>query len=175
MTSAVAAPARAGLVSRLAALFVDAVILSVAVGGTTWFAEVVARALGRFAPPGAGSISHLVLAGGIPLLSALYHVTFWRVTGQTPGKWLLGLKVQRLDGGPLTLGQALLRFVGYLVSALPFYAGFLWVLGPRRRTWHDRLAGTEVVYVRPAPQEPSGNRIRRMWAEALAGPPSGNG
>jgi len=175
MTSAVAAPARAGLVSRLAALFVDAVILSVAVGGTTWFAEVVARALGRFAPPGAGSISHLVLAGGIPLLSALYHVTFWRVTGHTPGKWLLGLKVQRLDGGPLTLGQALLRFVGYLVSALPFYAGFLWVLGPRRRTWHDRLAGTEVVYVRPAPQEPSGNRIRRMWAEALAGPPSGNG
>jgi uncharacterized RDD family membrane protein YckC len=34
-----------------------------------------------------------------------------------------------------------------VVSALPCYLGFLWILGPQRRGWHDRLAGTEVVYV----------------------------
>jgi hypothetical protein len=39
---------------------------------------------------------------------------------------------------------------GYLVSALPFYLGFLSVLGRRRLSWHDRFAHTEVVYV-PGP------------------------
>jgi uncharacterized RDD family membrane protein YckC len=37
---------------------------------------------------------------------------------------------------------------GYLLSALPFYLGFLWILGPERRGFHDRLAGTEVIYAR---------------------------
>jgi uncharacterized RDD family membrane protein YckC len=161
---------RAGLVSRLAALIVDAVLLGACIGGTTWLVEAVSRALGRFAPPVTAHLSQFLLAGGVPLVSAAYHVAFWTVTGQTPGKWLLGLKVQRLGGGRLTFGRALLRFVGYVLSALPFYAGFLWVLGPRRRAWHDRLARTEVVYVRPRPEEPRGTRIRRRWAQALARP-----
>jgi uncharacterized RDD family membrane protein YckC len=166
MTSASLDTARAGVVSRLAALLVDAVLLSACIGGTTWFIEVVSRALGRFAPP---VPAQLLLAGGVPLLSAAYHVAFWTATGQTPGKWLLGLKVQRQGGGRLSFGRALLRFAGYGLSALPFYAGFLWVLGPRRLAWHDNLAGTEVVYVRPTPQEPRGKQLRQRWAQALAG------
>ena len=73
------------------------------------------------------------LATVVPLLVGLYLVTFWRLSGQTPGKWLMGLKVVSIDGRPLTIGRAALRFVGYLASALPFYLGFLWILGPERR------------------------------------------
>jgi uncharacterized RDD family membrane protein YckC len=78
------------------------------------------------------------------------------LTGQTPGKWLLGIKVVPLGGGRLRLGRAALRVVGYLVSAVPCYLGFLWILGHQRRGWHDRIADTEVVYVarHHEPEEP---------------------
>jgi uncharacterized RDD family membrane protein YckC len=69
--------------------------------------------------------------------------------------------MQEHSGGAARLGRAAIRFAGYLLSALPFYLGFLWVLGPERRGFHDRLAGTEVVYTRrprrkaPRPDERS--------------------
>jgi uncharacterized RDD family membrane protein YckC len=67
---------------------------------------------------------------------------------------LLGVKVVARGGGRLTLGRAIVRLFGYLISALPFYLGFLWILGPRRLGLHDFLAGTEVVYVvRPRPPQ----------------------
>ena len=97
---------------------------------TVWFVTAAGRAM--------RSVVHRVdlgaaLATVVPLLVGLYLVTFWRLSGQTPGKWLMGLKVVSIDGRPLTIGRAALRFVGYLASALPFYLGFLWILGPERR------------------------------------------
>ena len=90
------------------------------------------------------------------MITSLYNIVFWRFGGQTPGKWLLGLRVVALGGGRVGIGRAALRFAGYLLSALPFYLGFLWVLGPERRGFHDRLAGTEVVYTRrPGRKRPS--------------------
>lgn len=83
-----------------------------------------------------------------PLLMAAYNITFWCVLGQTPGKWLMGIKIVGAGGNMPTFAQAVIRVLGYLLSALPFYLGFLWVLGPRRRAWHDQLARTEVIYVR---------------------------
>ena len=56
----------------------------------------------------------------------------------------------------------MLRCFAYLLSALPFYLGFLWMLGPQRRGWHDKLADTEVVYVarrrQPKKPEDTGDR-----------------
>ncbi len=114
--------------------------------GTVWFLTAAGRAM--------RSVAHRVDLGAavatvVPLLVGVYLVTFWRLSGQTPGKWLMGLKVVSVDGRPLSIGRAALRFVGYLASALPFYAGFLWILGPERRAWHDRLARTQVIYVPP--------------------------
>jgi len=79
----------------------------------------------------------------------------WRLFGQTPGKALLGLEVVRTRGvapGPaggatVSVPRGLLRLLGYLISALPLFAGFLWVLvDNHRRAWHDHIAGTSVVY-----------------------------
>lgn len=146
MTAAVVTTGqRAGFVTRLAALVADMIMLSAALRGTVSLLMLAEHALRRFAPP--FSLGRLVFVCG-PLIACLYNIVCWWLWGQTPGKWLLGLRVVALGGGKVRLGQSAIRFVGYLLSALPFYLGFLWVLGPERRGFHDRLAGTEVVYTR---------------------------
>jgi uncharacterized RDD family membrane protein YckC len=92
-----------------------------------------------------------VLLTCAPLLVIVYVVGFWRASGQTPGKWVMGIRVVALGGGPVGIVRCLLRLFGYLVSALPLYLGFVWILGPLRRGWHDHLAGTQVVYVAQQP------------------------
>jgi uncharacterized RDD family membrane protein YckC len=77
----------------------------------------------------------------------LYVLFFWTLLGYTPGKMLLGLKIVRRGGQRLTLGRSLLRFIGYWVSAIPLFLGFLWIIFDRRRQgWHDKLADTQVIY-----------------------------
>jgi uncharacterized RDD family membrane protein YckC len=152
---------RGGFVSRLCAFAIDVVILSACVGSAAWLLDITARGLRRFAPPiDLGAL----LVAGVPVFVALYHIVLWTVFGQTPGKWVMGLKVVARDGGPLTVGRALARWCGYLLSAIPFYLGFLWILGPTRRAWHDSLAKTEVVHVRAASAKESlGAGLRRRW------------
>jgi uncharacterized RDD family membrane protein YckC len=154
MTVAVGeAGARAGFVSRLVALIADMLILWAGLHGTVWLLRINAEALRRFAPP--VNLWTVVLACS-PLVAALYKIVFWAAWGRTPGKWLLGLRVVALGGGKVGVGRAAIRAVGYLASALPFYLGFFWVLGPQRRGFHDLLARTEVVYERrPARGLPS--------------------
>ncbi len=135
---------RAGLVTRLTAFALDAAILSLGVATATWLLEVAARAARRFAPP--IDLPALLLACA-PLLIVAYNVGFWRASGQTPGKWIMGIRVVPIGGGRMGVGRCLLRIFGYVVSSLPLYLGFAWILGPQRLGWHDRLAGTEVVYV----------------------------
>jgi uncharacterized RDD family membrane protein YckC len=150
MTEVVTTARRAGFMSRLWAFAIDVVILAAALRGAAWFAVTTGKALRGFE----SRVDLIAIAGGLlPMLASIYLIAFWRILGQTPGKWLLGLKVVRVGGGPLLLGHAVLRSAGYLLSALPFYLGFLWVLGPDRRGWHDRIADTEVVYVRRRPVE----------------------
>jgi uncharacterized RDD family membrane protein YckC len=149
VTKSAAAPLvavrRAGFVTRAAAFFVDAVIITTVLRSTAWLLGAMARTLGSVAAPVDVDLATLVLASS-PILVAIYLVAFWCAIGQTPGKWLMGIEVVASDGGRLTLSRALLRVVGYVVSALPAYLGFLWVIGPRRRGWHDRIADTDVVY-----------------------------
>jgi uncharacterized RDD family membrane protein YckC len=155
MTAAIAGAAgrRAGLFTRAAASVIDALILAAAIHMLIWFLEVDARVLRRFGQP--RHLGTIVLVAA-PFIIAVYQVFFWRLRGQTPGKWLLGIQVVALGGGPVGVGRALVRLLGYLFSALPVYIGFLWILGRQRRGFHDHLAKTEVVYARrPAPNQPA--------------------
>jgi uncharacterized RDD family membrane protein YckC len=81
---------------------------------------------------------------------ALYILPFWFHFAATPGKMLFRFEIRdAATGGPMTHKQAVVRFFGYIVSALPLSLGFLWVLINRRgRGFHDLIAGT-VVIVRP--------------------------
>jgi uncharacterized RDD family membrane protein YckC len=59
---------------------------------------------------------------------------------------IMGLKIVTVDGGKLTIGKAVLRIVGYFVSSIIVYLGFLWVIWDKdKQGWHDKIAGTYVV------------------------------
>jgi uncharacterized RDD family membrane protein YckC len=148
---------RAGVVTRFLAFIVDALILGGALGGTVRLLDALAHVLRHFAPPiDLGTI----LVAVFPLAIAIYNVAFWCAIGQTPGKWLMGIRVVSLGGARVSIWRGVVRHVGYLVSALPCYLGFAWILGPARRGWHDHLARTEVVYV---PRRPALERPEAPW------------
>jgi uncharacterized RDD family membrane protein YckC len=79
------------------------------------------------------------------LFTALYTTVLHALTGQTLGKLALGVRVVGVDGRPLAVGAALLRWLGYGVSAAPLGFGFL-MAGLRRdkRALHDLIAGSRV-------------------------------
>lgn len=80
------------------------------------------------------------------LVKMSYFTYFHGTSGQTPGKIILRIRVEQVDGEEMTLGIGFLRWVGYIISTLPLYLGFLWIgLDPRKRGWHDWIAGTVVV------------------------------
>lgn len=137
----------AGFVSRLLAYAVDIVIITVTVLAGAALLDAV-RSLFQFQPWQSASALPLALAGVVILLySAGYYAFFWTLTGQTPGKMLLGVRVVTLDGQHLSFWRALIRFGGYFLSALALYAGYWWILfDNRRQGWHDKLAGTCVIY-----------------------------
>jgi uncharacterized RDD family membrane protein YckC len=145
----------AGLVTRAVAFVVDLLILNGALFAGALVVGLVIEAFGTFAP-------HLDL-GGIAIAGAVWTVGFaiyfagwWSLTGQTPGMRALGIKVLPTRGEHLPPRRALVRVVGMIVAALPFFAGYLLILiQDRRRGLHDLIARTIVVYVEserpPAP------------------------
>lgn len=83
----------------------------------------------------------------ILLVATAYFPWFWARGGSTPGMRRFRLRIVRdRDGGPIGGGTAILRFVGMWVSSVVVYLGYAWILiDPRRRGWHDLIAGTVVV------------------------------
>jgi uncharacterized RDD family membrane protein YckC len=82
-------------------------------------------------------------------LDMIYFTWFHGSVGQTPGTMLLGLRVVQATGEPMTFGLAFLRWVGYLISKLVVYLGFIWIaFDHRKQGWHDKIAGTVVVTVK---------------------------
>ncbi|HOG17335.1 MAG TPA: RDD family protein [Syntrophales bacterium] len=144
-----------GFWRRALAFAIDAAIIFVVVH-LLLLTGVVALLLGRLTPD---EWPALITYGGPLFLGYaaaasfvtkfLYFVYFHGAGGRTPGKMIMGLRVRPLDGSPMTFGLAFLRWVGYIVSLLPLYLGFLWIAVDRRkRGWHDHIAGTVVVYER---------------------------
>ncbi|HET7291331.1 MAG TPA: FHA domain-containing protein [Vicinamibacteria bacterium] len=79
------------------------------------------------------------------LLGAGYYVWGWGIAGATPGKKLMGLVVETRDGSiPIGPASALVRVIGYVVSALPLGLGFL-LIPFAGEGLHDKLAGTRVA------------------------------
>jgi uncharacterized RDD family membrane protein YckC len=81
------------------------------------------------------------------LIFIAYFIGLWGLTGQTIGMMLLGLHVVRdVDGGKISLGNAVLRFVGLSVAFACIYIGVIWIaFDSRKRGWHDKIGGTVVV------------------------------
>ncbi|MGH2502019.1 MAG: RDD family protein, partial [Ktedonobacterales bacterium] len=145
----------AGFASRAIALVIDLVVMSMAVliaialiqsvlGFFTLYG-LIGQRITQSDPFRALLVAVTSLIGAVIVIG--YPVGFWVLLGQTPGKLLMGLRIELVNGQPLTIRYALLRYAGYWLSAIPLGLGFLWVLvDERRQTWHDKLAGTCVTY-----------------------------
>jgi uncharacterized RDD family membrane protein YckC len=84
------------------------------------------------------------------LLGIIYFTYFWSASspwpGQTIGDKVLNLRVIRTDGSDLTIVQALIRYVGLVVSFLVIFIGVIWVaFDPNKQGWADKIAGTYVI------------------------------
>lgn len=147
----------AGFFSRFEAFVIDLLILSIAQLLASAFIQMVLRFF-RFGGLSAAldNLFNNTLIGGIFLTLFVigYFTFFWTLLGFTPGKAILGLKVVRKTGGMVSFGRALLRFFAYWISALPLFLGFLWILwDPKRQGWHDKIAGTKVLYTPRKPHK----------------------
>jgi len=112
---------RAGFWERMAAGFLDIVLVS-----------LLAR------------IVHLVPLGF--LIALAYFTGMWAWKGNTIGGIVLGLKVVRMDGQPVTFAVALVRALAAAFSIVVLFLGFLWIAwDAERQGWHDKIAGTVVL------------------------------
>ena len=118
---------RATFVERLAALFLDIVLVAI-------LAQVL-------------QLDH-VGENNLLLIALVYHVGFWTWKQTTVGGMICQLRLVRTDGGPLRFAEALVRGLVGILSLVVAGLGFLWIIwDPERQSWHDRIAGTYVVKV----------------------------
>ena len=81
---------------------------------------------------------------------AIAVIIFWIARQATPGKMAIHARVvDARTGGPLSVPQAIVRYLGYFVSTIPLCLGLIWVaFDARKQGWHDKIAGTVVVRAR---------------------------
>ena len=112
---------RAGFWERLGAGFLDILLVSI--------------------------LCSLVHHGPLGLLIALAYFTgMWTWKGTTVGGIVLGLKVVRMDGQPVTFAVGLVRSLAAAFSIVVLFLGFLWIAwDSEKQGWHDKIAGTVVL------------------------------
>jgi uncharacterized RDD family membrane protein YckC len=119
----------AGFWIRLGAGVIDLLILGVFVGVLAYF----------FPSPA------IWLAPGI-VVSIVYWLGFWVWRGQTPGKMAVGIKVIRTDSSPVKWHSAICRCLGYIVTVVTLFIGFIWVaFDSHKQGVQDKIADTYVV------------------------------
>lgn len=121
---------RASFFARLGAVLVDGVIL-VVVG------FIVRAAIGQTAGEAVGLVIGIAYVGFLEGSNS----------GQTIGKRALGIRViDYKTGGPIGFGRAVVRYFARILSAIPCFLGYFWMLWDKeRQTWHDKLISDVVV------------------------------
>lgn len=131
----------AGFWVRAVASLIDSIILGLIVGPIIYkvYGTEYLEMEGMIAGP-----ADFLLTWIFP---AVAITVFWIYKSATPGKMAFKLRiVDESSGRDATPGQCIIRYVGYYVSMLPLFLGFLWVLwDDKKQGWHDKLARTVVV------------------------------
>lgn len=114
-------------------------------------ADTVQEALAAFIET--GLVNVWMLNGLVQLIILAAAVLGMQMSWKnTPGKWLLGLKVVRRHSfEEPSLWQYVRRMLGYAVAVPPLMLGIFWAsFNKEHRGWHDMIAGTVVIQTRPA-------------------------
>ena len=165
-----------GLVTRALAAAVDIALIGAGL-------SIASGVLASIIPAATGGSDGLSFwealafgSGGFVVGGALF-VAFWALVGQTPGMRLLSIHLEVGGSREIGLWRAIKRLLGIPLSLLPAGLGFFAILvSPQRRGWHDRLAGTTVVYDAEAALAPWSTLDRQPPADrAEVGSPGGKG
>jgi uncharacterized RDD family membrane protein YckC len=125
----------AGFWRRLSAAIIDSVIYSV----------LISLLVGpAYANPNLQNFEGMV--GAVIMFVAT--IALWVRYQGTPGKLLLGCQIVDANSGdPMSYKQAVIRYLGYFVSVMTLFVGFLWIAWDKRKQgFHDKMANTVVVY-----------------------------
>jgi len=126
----------ASFVQRLVAYIVDGLIVGIA-------QVIIGFILGAILPASLAS----VVSGVIGLIIGIGYFAYLESSEKqaTIGKQLMKLKVTDIDGGRISMGTAILRYLAKILSALILMVGFLMVLfTEKKQGLHDILAKTLV-------------------------------
>jgi uncharacterized RDD family membrane protein YckC len=81
-----------------------------------------------------------------PIVALAYFSALWAWKNTTIGGIVVGLKVVRTDGRPLTFPVALVRSLAAAFSIMVLFLGYLWIgWDAEKQGWHDKIAGTYVL------------------------------
>jgi uncharacterized RDD family membrane protein YckC len=136
-------PEYAGFWIRVAAALIDGVLIIVvtfplllAIYGTAYFTMAEEELV-------AGTADFLISY----VAPAVATILFWWMKQATPGKMMLSLRIVDANSGePISMGQAVGRYFGYIPSILILGLGFIWVaFDARKQGWHDKIAGVVVI------------------------------
>ncbi len=135
----------AGFWVRVAAYLIDSMILGIALA---IIIVPIALATGKsLADPAAMGGLVILIQAVAAAVSLGYILYFWSTSGATPGKRVMSLKIVREDGvEPMGVGKAFVRFLGYMVSGMTCYIGFIMVAFTKdKKGLHDMIAKTRVI------------------------------
>jgi len=123
----------ASLIDTLVLLIITVPLLTMIYGADYWLSTSAVK-----------GIWDLLLSYVLPAFAV---IVFWTYKSATPGKMALRLKVvDAATGGAVPTGRLVARYVGYFVSMIPLFLGFIWVgIDSKKQGWHDKMAGTVVV------------------------------
>jgi uncharacterized RDD family membrane protein YckC len=156
-----------GLVTRALAAIVDLALI----GALFSIASGLLAAIVPAAGGGDGFSIWAVLTFGVVgfLIGGAIFVVFWALVGQTPGMRFLSIHLDAGGAQEIGFRRAVRRLVAIPVSLLPAGLGFFAILlSSERRGWHDRFAGTTVVY----DEEPAGAPWSQLARKPDAAPPA---
>ena len=107
------------------------------------------------------------------LIGGSIFAAFWALVGQTPGMRFLSIHLDAGGTQEIGLRRALKRLFSIPLSVIPLGMGFFAILlSPERRGWHDRIAGTTVLYDEEAKLAPW-SQLKQRRAEPPSAPAEG--
>lgn len=142
----------ASLEMRIVAAILDAIVLA------SFFLLFIAGGFmlllstsdfGKGDPPNWAFVSFLaIVLGTYPVFSALYFIVLWTWRGQTVGQMAMHIAVVARDGYRIGWGSSVLRYIGFVLSIVLLFIGFLIALWDgEKRGLHDRIARTVVIEI----------------------------
>jgi uncharacterized RDD family membrane protein YckC len=135
----------AGFWVRFLAFLIDAIALGLLTSALIPFWGPQIEVTGT----GANATFHINAAANAvgTLVGLAYFIGFWSWRGQTVGMMPFNMQVVGVaDGKKIDPVRGLLRYVGFIIAAIPIFIGLIWAaFDSRKQGWHDKIASTVVI------------------------------